>query len=143
MDYCDPCRRHLNGALACPGCGTSAETLRGAREPEYGAGPAGPGPDGPDASVDGYGDVYDDDPYDDDPYDGTRGGDDGDVGEEDAGEGDGEHLGRAARRRGRGRGPVAEGPGGGCRPAAAGGPALAGRARAAGVTRVRRAWRSA
>ncbi|WP_443728928.1 SCO2400 family protein, partial [Streptomyces anatolicus] len=22
MDYCHPCRRHLNGALACPGCGT-------------------------------------------------------------------------------------------------------------------------
>ncbi|WP_217252263.1 hypothetical protein [Streptomyces sp. AC602_WCS936] len=21
MDYCHPCRRHLNGALACPGCG--------------------------------------------------------------------------------------------------------------------------
>lgn len=28
MDYCDPCRRHLNGALACPGCGTSLEALR-------------------------------------------------------------------------------------------------------------------
>ncbi|WP_420865634.1 SCO2400 family protein, partial [Streptomyces prasinopilosus] len=26
MDYCHPCRRHLNGALACPGCGTPAET---------------------------------------------------------------------------------------------------------------------
>ncbi|WP_217165231.1 hypothetical protein [Streptomyces sp. AC512_CC834] len=25
MDYCNPCRRHLNGALACPGCGTPAE----------------------------------------------------------------------------------------------------------------------
>ncbi|MGW0211379.1 SCO2400 family protein, partial [Streptomyces sp. NPDC003233] len=22
MDYCHPCQRHLNGALACPGCGT-------------------------------------------------------------------------------------------------------------------------
>ncbi|WP_430727368.1 SCO2400 family protein, partial [Streptomyces beigongshangae] len=28
MDYCHPCRRHLNGALACPGCGTSAEACR-------------------------------------------------------------------------------------------------------------------
>ncbi|WP_171990675.1 hypothetical protein [Streptomyces sp. JHA26] len=27
MDYCHPCRRHLNGALACPGCGTPAEQL--------------------------------------------------------------------------------------------------------------------
>ncbi|WP_420710720.1 SCO2400 family protein [Streptomyces sp. NRRL S-146] len=35
MDYCDPCRRHLNGALACPGCGTPAETLR-RRGQEYG-----------------------------------------------------------------------------------------------------------
>ncbi|MCC5476029.1 SCO2400 family protein [Streptomyces barringtoniae] len=24
MDYCYPCQRHLNGALACPGCGTPA-----------------------------------------------------------------------------------------------------------------------
>ncbi|MEU8518266.1 hypothetical protein [Streptomyces sp. NPDC048577] len=28
MDYCHPCRRHLNGALACAGCGTPAEELR-------------------------------------------------------------------------------------------------------------------
>jgi hypothetical protein len=27
MDYCPPCRRHLNGALACPGCGTPADRL--------------------------------------------------------------------------------------------------------------------
>jgi hypothetical protein len=27
MDYCHPCRRHLNGALACPGCGTPVEEL--------------------------------------------------------------------------------------------------------------------
>ncbi|MYS50761.1 hypothetical protein GTW46_11940, partial [Streptomyces sp. SID6013] len=27
MDYCHPCRRHLNGALACPGCGTPAREL--------------------------------------------------------------------------------------------------------------------
>ncbi|GHH84180.1 hypothetical protein GCM10018793_47870 [Streptomyces sulfonofaciens] len=28
MDYCHPCRRHLNGAYACPGCGTPAEDCR-------------------------------------------------------------------------------------------------------------------
>ncbi|MFC8081804.1 hypothetical protein [Streptomyces sp. NPDC057340] len=28
MDYWHPCRRHLNGALACPGCGTPAHELR-------------------------------------------------------------------------------------------------------------------
>ncbi|WP_411575724.1 SCO2400 family protein [Streptomyces mutabilis] len=30
MDYCHPCRRHLNGALACPGCGTPVEEPRAA-----------------------------------------------------------------------------------------------------------------
>ncbi|MFD5741920.1 hypothetical protein ACFXJM_11860 [Streptomyces massasporeus] len=114
MDYCDPCRRHLNGALACPGCGTSADTLRG-RGQEYGAygataaghsgaGPQGPdGPDAPDASdhgPDGYGGH-------DDTYDAPHA--------EDDVEDDGEHLGRAARRRGRGHGPAADGPGGSSR----------------------------
>jgi hypothetical protein len=28
MDYCDQCRRHLNGALTCAGCGVTAEELR-------------------------------------------------------------------------------------------------------------------
>ncbi|NUK26983.1 SCO2400 family protein [Streptomyces lunaelactis] len=28
MDYCNQCRRHLNGALACAGCGTPVEELR-------------------------------------------------------------------------------------------------------------------
>jgi hypothetical protein len=28
MDYCYQCRRHLNGAWACAGCGTPAEELR-------------------------------------------------------------------------------------------------------------------
>ncbi|MDV9192723.1 hypothetical protein R6L23_31705, partial [Streptomyces sp. SR27] len=28
MDYCNACRRHLNGALACAGCGTPVEELR-------------------------------------------------------------------------------------------------------------------
>ncbi|MFE1935217.1 hypothetical protein ACFW95_33550 [Streptomyces sp. NPDC059474] len=27
MDYCSPCRRHLNGAVSCPGCGTPAGEL--------------------------------------------------------------------------------------------------------------------
>jgi hypothetical protein len=38
MDYCHPCGRHLNGALACAGCGTPVEELRrlspSAPEPE-------------------------------------------------------------------------------------------------------------
>ncbi|MFB7651661.1 MULTISPECIES: hypothetical protein [unclassified Streptomyces] len=33
MDYCHPCRRHLNGALACPGCGTPFEQLGSAEPP--------------------------------------------------------------------------------------------------------------
>ncbi|MGW5589225.1 SCO2400 family protein, partial [Streptomyces sp. NPDC003857] len=42
--YCHPCRRHLNGALACPGCGTPVDELRAhartaaGREAEGGAG---------------------------------------------------------------------------------------------------------
>ena len=28
MDYCHQCQRHLNGALACAGCGTPVEELR-------------------------------------------------------------------------------------------------------------------
>ncbi|MEU6661152.1 hypothetical protein [Streptomyces sp. NPDC046821] len=28
MDYCHPCRRHLNGAVTCPGCGTPADVCR-------------------------------------------------------------------------------------------------------------------
>src|ERR1044072_4956897 len=27
MDFCLPCRRHLNGALPCPGCGTPTHEL--------------------------------------------------------------------------------------------------------------------
>ncbi|MFD9307764.1 hypothetical protein ACFWCB_34675 [Streptomyces sp. NPDC060048] len=33
MDYCIACRRHLNGALACAGCGTPAEYLIPAAPP--------------------------------------------------------------------------------------------------------------
>ncbi|NED03797.1 hypothetical protein G3I55_19255, partial [Streptomyces sp. SID6648] len=43
MDYCHPCRRHLNGALACAGCGTPAEALGPYAVPA----PAGPAPDEP------------------------------------------------------------------------------------------------
>lgn len=42
MDYCPPCRRHLNGALACPGCGTPAGFLPHAAGRTGGARP-GPG----------------------------------------------------------------------------------------------------
>lgn len=28
MDYCYTCRRHLNGAFSCPGCGTPADALQ-------------------------------------------------------------------------------------------------------------------
>ncbi|WP_309052374.1 hypothetical protein [Streptomyces sp.] len=45
MDYCHPCRRHLNGALACAGCGTPAQELRQQAPHPYGA-PAAPGPYG-------------------------------------------------------------------------------------------------
>ncbi|WP_431987033.1 SCO2400 family protein [Streptomyces griseoflavus] len=34
MDFCHPCRRHLNGALACPGCGTPVDTLRARQRQE-------------------------------------------------------------------------------------------------------------
>ncbi|MEV2248330.1 hypothetical protein [Streptomyces sp. NPDC049970] len=42
MDYCHPCRRHLNGALACAGCGTPADALVPYAAPEYPAHDAGP-----------------------------------------------------------------------------------------------------
>ncbi|MEV6582397.1 hypothetical protein AB0M92_30020 [Streptomyces sp. NPDC051582] len=41
MDYCHACRRHLNGALACAGCGTPIEYLPPAA-PGVSAVPAGP-----------------------------------------------------------------------------------------------------
>ncbi|MGQ4514333.1 SCO2400 family protein [Streptomyces sp. DW26H14] len=44
MDYCDRCRRHLNGALACAGCGTPAEDLRRSPRPGPAPGPAAPPP---------------------------------------------------------------------------------------------------
>lgn len=39
MHYCSFCRRHLNGALTCPGCGASAPATRNAPRP----GGRGPG----------------------------------------------------------------------------------------------------
>src|SRR5689334_7745281 len=44
MDYCYACRRHLNGAYSCPGCGTPAERLT-----PPGAAPGGTG--APDSTV--------------------------------------------------------------------------------------------
>ncbi|MER6236032.1 hypothetical protein ABT185_08145 [Streptomyces clavifer] len=35
MDYCHPCQRHLNGALACAGCGTPADALVPYAAPAY------------------------------------------------------------------------------------------------------------
>ncbi|MET8858949.1 hypothetical protein [Streptomyces sp. NPDC004579] len=46
MDYCHVCRRHLNGAFACPGCGTPVDEL-GADAEETGARP----PTGADADA--------------------------------------------------------------------------------------------
>ncbi|RDG35989.1 SCO2400 family protein [Streptomyces corynorhini] len=34
MDYCQPCRRHLNGALTCAGCGAPADVPPPVRAPE-------------------------------------------------------------------------------------------------------------
>ncbi|WP_425274504.1 SCO2400 family protein, partial [Streptomyces zinciresistens] len=36
MDYCSSCRRHLNGALVCPGCGAYAPDIA----PSAAGGPA-------------------------------------------------------------------------------------------------------
>lgn len=54
MDYCSSCRRHLNGALVCPGCGAYAPDI--APEPEAYAEPepayVAPAPEaGPEAAV--------------------------------------------------------------------------------------------
>ncbi|MFE2535927.1 hypothetical protein [Streptomyces sp. NPDC059371] len=52
MDYCHVCRRHLNGALACPGCGTPVDELgadaegAGARPPTGADADAHQGEDG-------------------------------------------------------------------------------------------------
>ncbi|MFJ3924173.1 hypothetical protein [Streptomyces sp. NPDC090022] len=58
MDYCHACHRHLNGALACAGCGTPAEYLTAAAPaPAASAGAgagAGAGSAGPVAGVSPY-----------------------------------------------------------------------------------------
>lgn len=74
MDYCDPCRRHLNGALACPGCGTSAEQLRThAEQTDKRAGTGAGAVDvGGDSLYEGDNDD-DEDPDDDEDEDGEDG----------------------------------------------------------------------
>ncbi|MEV0476647.1 SCO2400 family protein, partial [Streptomyces prunicolor] len=52
MDYCHPCGRHLNGALACPGCGASAEAPVESTQAHARAVDARPQPDAPDAGRD-------------------------------------------------------------------------------------------
>lgn len=86
MDYCHPCQRHLNGALACPGCGTRVEQLRA------------------------YRDAYEPEPYGEAVALADHGAPavpDGHAGDDDrdgrGGEGDEPH-GRAVRRREQGRG---------------------------------------
>nr|WSX52005.1 hypothetical protein OG409_25620 [Streptomyces sp. NBC_00974] len=54
MDYCIACHRHLNGALACAGCGTPAEHLIPAAPPRPAA--ASPSGSGPAALADVYAD---------------------------------------------------------------------------------------
>ncbi|WP_442810305.1 SCO2400 family protein, partial [Streptomyces sp. W16] len=102
MDYCHPCGRHLNGALACPGCGASAEApVASSVEPSVESTRAyAPGVDvrsqtdgASGEERDAHGDAYGD-PHSDAHGD-PRGEDD---------EGGGEREGRAARRKNRGRG---------------------------------------
>ncbi|MFJ8014087.1 hypothetical protein [Streptomyces sp. NPDC096339] len=60
MSYCPACRRHLNGALACAGCGTPAEYLTAA--PPAAGSPGAPGyavppvPEAPTALADVFAD---------------------------------------------------------------------------------------
>ncbi|MER7834465.1 hypothetical protein ABTY98_00770 [Streptomyces sp. NPDC096040] len=104
MDYCHPCRRHLNGALACPGCGAQVESLR-ASAPEATA---------PDLATHGE-TPYTETEFAGDDGHGGAGGYDGEGGDGYDDEGD-EPLagGRAERRRaarghgGRSRGRAAE-----------------------------------
>ncbi|MET8828984.1 hypothetical protein ABZX40_15920 [Streptomyces sp. NPDC004610] len=44
MDYCSSCRRHLNGALVCPGCGAYAPDIAPAPLPTRAAAPYTPPP---------------------------------------------------------------------------------------------------
>ncbi|MGC3000910.1 SCO2400 family protein, partial [Streptomyces sp. G35A] len=55
MDYCHACQRHLNGALACPGCGTPAGALRAyAEEPAAPAGHVAQAPAAATTTADAY-----------------------------------------------------------------------------------------
>ncbi|WP_449657430.1 SCO2400 family protein [Streptomyces zaehneri] len=115
MDYCHPCRRHLNGALACPGCGAPAQRLRA-----YPSDASGPEPSARDTSAhrtpgapDGRGDPDDHGAHDGRDDHGAHDGRDDHGAREDRDEhdghadhedGSGEPQGRAARRRGQGRG---------------------------------------
>ncbi|MFD6889440.1 hypothetical protein [Streptomyces sp. NPDC059957] len=56
MDYCIACRRYLNGALACAGCGTSAEHLIPAAPAAPAPGPAAVFGSDPAALADVYAD---------------------------------------------------------------------------------------
>ncbi|MFJ4470000.1 hypothetical protein ACIP2X_21360 [Streptomyces sp. NPDC089424] len=54
MDYCSSCRRHLNGALVCPGCGAYAPDIAPAPQAHAEPEPAYVAPDtedGPEAAV--------------------------------------------------------------------------------------------
>ncbi|MER7619987.1 hypothetical protein [Streptomyces sp. NPDC126503] len=57
MDYCHPCRRHLNGALACAGCGIPAQELR-QQAPHPSGEAAAPGPYAAPAPYGSYGTPY-------------------------------------------------------------------------------------
>ncbi|MFF3202104.1 hypothetical protein [Streptomyces sp. NPDC002962] len=123
MDYCHPCRRHLNGALTCPGCGAPAQQLRAyppatsGPEPYARDGSAHPmpgAPDGRDGLADhgAHGGRDDGDGRDDSAHDGHAhddhahddGAHDDRDGHADHAAGSGEPRGRAARRREQGRG---------------------------------------
>src|SRR5690349_24575295 len=101
MDFCHPCQRHLNGALACPGCGAPAQSV-----PAHAAAPAAPTyagavaapygqqtfPETPARPYDDRGGPYDGDRYEDhdghalhedhDGHDGHEGHDGHDPGED-------------------------------------------------------------
>ncbi|MFJ8635697.1 hypothetical protein [Streptomyces sp. NPDC093568] len=96
MDYCSSCRRHLNGALVCPGCGAYAPDI--APSAVGGA----PGSAAPGAAT--WGSAADAAWYDDHPQDGATPSDHHD--ETAPGEAEGVPAapqGRAARRRQRAR----------------------------------------
>ncbi|MEU6320116.1 hypothetical protein [Streptomyces sp. NPDC047009] len=97
MDYCHPCRRHLNGALACPGCGTPVEELHAyAAAEEEGKHPDGDGYEGYDGTD---GSEEPEVPYEDEPArPGRSQGRRRSKGRVASGDGDGAPEGRAGRR---------------------------------------------